>query len=211
MLISIGKLAKEIGVCPQTLRNLEREGRITSARTSGGHRRYDALEIKKQIIQDKTNITNNKKTILYARVSTSGQKQDLQRQKDILEQYSVANGYSFEIIEDIGSGLNYNRKGFLKIIEMIECQEIHRIVLNYQDRLIRFGFEIFEKICNMHNVKIDIINQTENKTFEQELAEDLISLVTVFSAKLYGKRSHKNKKMLENIKNVMCEKNEKEC
>ena len=144
--------------------------------------------------------------MLYARVSTNSQKKDLQKQIEILETYAIANGYQFEVITDIASGINCSRKGFNKVLEMIEHQEIERIVVNCQDRLLRFGFEMFMKICELHNVVVEIINQTKDKTFECELADDLISLVTVFSARLYGKRSHKNKKLLSSLKGIVNEK-----
>ncbi len=202
MLQSIGKISKELDVHSQTLRKLCRSGKITSHKTSGGHRRFDINEVKKELlnINSYINKDKNKKTILYARVSSNGQKKDLEYQKEKLELYAVAKGYTFEVIEDIGSGLNYNKKGLKKLINLIENDKVDKVVVNYKDRLIRFGYELIEMICNNHNCEIEIINETESKTFENELVEDLISLVTVFSAKLYGSRSHKNKNLIDKVK-----------
>lgn len=106
----------------------------------------------------------------------------------------IAKGYSFEIIKDIGSGINYNKKGLNKLIEMITNNEIGKIVILYKDRLLRFGFELIENICNRYNYSIEIIDNTP-KTEEQELVEDLVQIITVFSCKLQGKRANKAKKL----------------
>ena len=100
------------------------------------------------------------------------------------------------MISDLGSGLNYNKKGLRELIEWICSNRIERIVVNYKDRLIRFGFELIEHLCSIYNVTIEVINLTEDKTYEEELVEDVLSVITVFSAKLYGSRSHKSKKMI---------------
>ena len=106
-----------------------------------------------------------------------------------------AKGYQFEIISDIGSGINYNKKGLNQLIDMITNSEIERIVILYKDRLLRFGFELIENLCEKYGVEIEIIDTTE-KTEEQELVEDMIQIVTVFSCRLQGKRANKAKKMI---------------
>lgn len=110
----------------------------------------------------------------------------------------IAKGYSFEIIKDIGSGINYNKKGLNKLIEMITNNEIGKIVILYKDRLLRFGFELIENICNRYNCSIEIIDNTP-KTEEQELVEDLVQIITVFSCKLQGKRANKAKKIIKEL------------
>jgi len=97
----------------------------------------------------------------------------------------------------LGSGLNYNKKGLKELIELICSQRINRFIINYKDRLIRYGYEIIENICELNGVEIEIINHTEDKTYEEELVEDVLSIITVFSSKLYGSRSHKIKKIKE--------------
>lgn len=109
-----------------------------------------------------------------------------------------AKGYQFEIISDIGSGINYNKKGLNQLIDMITNSEIERIVILYKDRLLRFGFELIENLCEKYGVEIEIIDTTE-KTEEQELVEDMIQIVTVFSCRLQGKRANKAKKMIKEL------------
>lgn len=106
-----------------------------------------------------------------------------------------AKGYQFEIISDIGSGINYNKKGLNQLIDMITNSEIELIVILYKDRLLRFGFELIENLCEKYGVEIEIIDTTE-KTEEQELVEDMIQIVTVFSCRLQGERANKAKKMI---------------
>ena len=109
-----------------------------------------------------------------------------------------AKGYQFEVITDIGSGINYNRKGLNQLIDMTTNSEIEKIVILYKDRLLRFGFEIIENLCNKYGTAIEIIDNTE-KTEEQELVEDLIQIVKVFSCRLQGKRTNKAKKMIKEL------------
>jgi len=110
----------------------------------------------------------------------------------------IAKGYQFDIIKDIGSGINYNNKGLNQLVDMITNSEVERIVILYKDRLLRFGFELIENLCNKYGTTIEIIDNTE-KTEEQELVEDLIQIVTVFSCRLQGKRANKAKKMIKEL------------
>ncbi len=154
-----------------------------------------------------------KKTVLYARVSSTGQSDDLKRQINQLETFALSRGYCYEIYQDIGSGLNFNRKEFNRLVMEILSGKVLRVVLNYKDRLMRFGFELFEKICQTNNTEIVVINQTKVISFHigvsmtaddnEELTKDLIAIITSFSAKLYGARSHKNKRLIDEVKNVI--------
>ena len=110
----------------------------------------------------------------------------------------IAKGYSFDIITDIGSGINYNKKGLNELIDLITNTEVEKIVILYKDRLLRFGFELVENLCEKYGTTIEIIDNTE-KTEEQELVEDLIQIVTAFSCRLQGKRANKAKKMIEEL------------
>lgn len=134
----------------------------------------------------------------YCRVSSYKQKDDLERQTENVKKYMIAKGYQFEIITDIGSGINYNKKGLNKLIEMIVSGEVSKIVILYKDRLIRFGYELIEKIGQIYGVEIEIIDNSE-KSSEQELVEDMIQIVTVFSCRLQGKRANQAKKMIEEL------------
>lgn len=110
----------------------------------------------------------------------------------------IARGYQFDIIQDIGSGINYNKKGLNQLIDRITNGEIDKVVILYKDRLIRFGYELIENLCNKYGTEIEIIDNTE-KTEEQELVEDLIQIVTVFSCRLQGNRANKAKKMIKKL------------
>lgn len=131
-------------------------------------------------------------------MSSNKQKDDLERQIENVKTYMCAKGYQFEIITDIGSGINYNKKGLNELIDKITNSEIERIVILYKDRLLRFGFELIENLCDKYGVAIEIIDNTE-MTEEQELVEDLIQIVMVFSCRLQGKRANKAKKMIKEL------------
>lgn len=198
-MLSIGKFAKSLGVSIQTLRNWDKEGKLKPTYvTENGYRYYsEDLLNKFRNIKNVNKIKN--KNILYARVSTKNQKDDLNRQIDNLKQYAYSKGYSFEIITDIGSGINYKKEGLLKMINLVECGEVDRIIVLYKDRLIRFGYDLIEYICKLNDTKIKIVdNSTISK--EQELTEDLIQIITVFSNRLYGARSKKTINLIKSVK-----------
>jgi excisionase family DNA binding protein len=201
IVLTIKQASEFLGVSISTLRRWESEKKIISERTEGGHRRYD----KNVLISLKNKQDNIKLTIGYCRVSSSDQKEDLERQVTTVSNYCSAKGYQFRIIQDLGSGLNYNKKGLKELIELVSEREIDRIVVNYKDRLIRYGYEIIEELCQLNGVKIEVINYTEDRTYEQELVEDVLSIITVFSSKLYGSRSHKVKCIKEQSKEMFRE------
>lgn len=198
-MLSIGKFAKSLGVSIQTLRNWDKEGKLKPTYvTENGYRYYS-----EDLLNKFRNIKNvnkiKKKNILYARVSTKNQKDDLNRQIDNLKQYAYSKGYSFEIITDIGSGINYKKEGLLKMINLVECGEVDRIIVLYKDRLIRFGYDLIEYICKLNDTKIEIVdNSTVSK--EQELTEDLIQIITVFANRLYGAKSKKTINLIKSVK-----------
>ena len=197
--VKIGEAAKLLGVSVQALRNWEMEGKIMpSHRTPGGQRMYDLAKL-----LGANNLTYP--TIAYARVSSSDQKEDLERQHVILEAFCNKNGWKTEIIRDFGSGMNYNKKGFLRLLELIVQGQISRLVITHKDRLLRFGAEIVFRICELKGIEIVIINKGEQPSFEEELTRDVMEIMTVFCAKLYGRRSHKSKKMAEEIENIVNE------
>lgn len=195
---SIGQFSKLIGKTNQTLRNWDKDGILKPHHVSESGYRYYSQEQLNHFLGLKQEVQLNKKTIGYCRVSSHKQKDDLERQIDNVKTYMYAKGYSFEIISDIGSGINYNKKGLNQLIDMVTNSEVDKIVVLYKDRLIRFGFELIENICNKYGATIEIIDNTE-KTEEQELVEDMIQIVTVFSARLQGKRVNKAKKMIKEL------------
>lgn len=195
---SIGEFANKIGKTVQTLRNWDKNGTLKPSHiTSGGTRYYSQEQLNHFLgLKSKTNI--DKKIIGYCRVSSHKQKDDLERQIENVRAYMYAKGYQFEIISDIGSGINYNKKGLNQLIDMITNSEVDKIVVLYKDRLIRFGYELIENICEKYGTTIEVIDNTE-KTEEQELVEDLIQIVTVFSCRLQGKKANQAKKMIKEL------------
>ena len=193
---SIQEVTKILNVTAQTLRNWDKTGKlIPNHKTVSGYRYYTENQIENLLGK---NTKNNRKIIGYCRVSSNKQKDDLERQIENVKQYMYGKGYSFEIISDIGSGINYNKKGLNKLIKEITENKIEKIVILYKDRLLRFGFEIIENLCKDKGTIIEIIDNTE-KTEEQELVEDLVQIITVFSCKLNGKRANKAKKIIKEL------------
>lgn len=195
---SIGQFAELIGKTEQTLRNWDKKSVLKPHHvTESGYRYYSQEQLNHFLgIQNKEQI--QRKVIGYCRVSSHKQKDDLERQIGNVKTYMLARGYQFEIIQDIGSGINYNKKGLNQLIDLITNSEVDKIVVLYKDRLLRFGFEIIENLCEKYGTTIEIIDNTE-KTEEQELVEDLIQIVTVFSCRLQGKRANKAKKMIKEL------------
>lgn len=195
---SIGEFAKIIKVSEQTLRNWDKNNTLKPHHTTEYGKRFYSQEQLNSYIGLKSDIVQNKKIIGYCRVSSAKQKDDLERQIENVKMYMYANGYRFDIISDIGSGINYNKKGLLELLDLIQSNQVEKIVVLYKDRLLRFGYELFENVCNYYNTKIEIIDNTA-KTDEQELVEDLIQIVTVFSCRLQGKRAKKTKKIIKEL------------
>ena len=195
---SIGAFSKLIGKTPQTLRDWHKKGIFIPKHITDGGTRYYAQEQLNYFLGIKDEKSKNRKIIGYCRVSSNKQKDDLARQIENVKTYIIAKGYAFDVITDIGSGINYNKKGLNQLIDLITNSEVEKIVVLYKDRLLRFGFEIIENLCNKYETKIEIIDNTE-KTEEQELVEDLIQIVTVFSCRLQGKRANKAKKMIKEL------------
>lgn len=203
---SIGEFADAIGKTTKTLRNWDKSGRLKPAMIDENGYRYYSQEQLNRYFGLKPENKIQKKIIGYCRVSSSKQKDDLSRQIENVSTYMYAKGYSFEIITDIGSGINYSKKGLNKLIDMITNGEVEKLVILYKDRLLRFGFELIENLCDKYGTVIEIIDNTK-KSEEQELVEDMIQIVTVFSCKLQGKRANKAKKMIKEL--IECETCEK--
>lgn len=197
--VSIGKAANILGVSISTLRNWDKTGKLSpSFITSGGTRMYDLVTL--NLIKGKKSIVPDRYTLAYARVSTQSKKKELEAQKELLTLYCSKQGYRYKLISDIGSGLNYNKPGLDELIELICSGQIERLVLVHRDRLLRFGSEIIFKLCNIHDVEVEIINMGDELYPNEELSRDALEIITAFSAKLYGKRSHKSLKMIDDLK-----------
>lgn len=201
-LVSIKEAAKHLGVSSQTLRRWELEGKdIAVHRTKGGQRRYDLSKMRPLATGSQKISTGV--TLAYARVSSHDQKDDLHRQEKMLEMFCSSQGWSFEIISDLGSGMNYQKKGLRRLLTRILDGSVGRLVLTHKDRLLRFGAELVFAICEMKGIEIVLINRSDEPSFEEELAADVLEIITVFSARLYGSRSRKNKKLIADLGKVV--------
>lgn len=198
---TINEAAKVLGVSICTLRRWEQEGKLIPERTKGGHRRYDLSKLRPEQFHQADD--GNRITIAYARVSSHDQKADLERQKQVLELYCAQQGWTFEIVADLGSGMNYHKKGLQRLLNEVIAGNVGRLVITHKDRLLRFGAELVFAICEAKNVEVVILNKGEDTTFEEDLAKDVLEIITVFSARLYGSRSRKNQKLIENVRKVI--------
>ena len=200
-LLAIGEAAKVLGVSITTLRRWEKEGKLIPEPTTSKHRRYDLAKLKPETFHQE----DTRKTVAYARVSSHDQKADLERQKQVLELYCAKQGWTFEVVSDLGSGMNYQKKGLKRLLNAIIDDKVGRLVLTHKDRLLRFGAELVFSICEIKSVQVIILNQGEDTTFEEDLAKDVLEIITVFSARFYGSRSRKNQKIIEGVKKVIDE------
>lgn len=188
-------VTKILGVTAQTLRNWDKEGKLKPSYTkSNGYRYYSEDVILSYTQERKTKKDVN--VVLYARVSSKKQQDDLERQISNLKEYAKDKYEKYDVISDIGSGINYEKPGLKRLIEMINKKQVDIIVVLYKDRLLRYGFELVEYFAKLNNVKIEVIDKID-KNQDQELVEDLVQIITVFSCKLQGKRKKKTKELLQ--------------
>lgn len=183
-LLSVEEAAAASGLHPNTIRNWADAGKIYSIRTKGGHRRVDISEF----LIPGTDCKPEKHTVCYCRVSSYKQKDDLERQVSYMqEKYPEA-----EIVKDIGSGLNFKRKGLRRILERLLQGEIVTLVVAHRDRLARFGSDLIEYLINKNGGKFLVLNEVSLSP-EQELTRDLLTVLHVFSCRLHGLRKYKDK------------------
>jgi putative resolvase len=180
-----------LGLHQRTIQKWDKQGKVRVVRTLGGRRRISESEIRR--LQGEKGLRS---VIGYARVSSATQKDDLEGQVEYLRQRGVR-----EVITDIGSGLNEKRKGFLRLLDRVLHNEVDKVIL-YEDRLTRFGFDTLRKVFEAHGTSIDVLNQVEMKSPQQELVDDLITIISQLSGKMYGLRSHKHKEVVECAKNL---------
>ncbi len=178
-----------IGRSVITLQRWDREGIMKAGRTPTDRRYYTHEQYLQYIGQKAV----EKKIATYCRVSSSGQKMDLTSQRQAVEQFCISSGRAVaERLEDVGSGLDYKRKNFVGLMEKVERGEVSEIVVAHKDRLVRFGFEWFEKFCSDHGCTITVMN-AESLSPEEEMTKDLLSIIHSFSSRLYGLRKYKKK------------------
>ena len=185
MLISIGKAAIMLGVSVVTMRRWDRSGRLRPAtRTCGGHRRYDHLQLLQRVKPKQEHV------VLYARVSSADQKTDLIRQASRLESYALQRGINkYEVIQDIGSGINFKKRGLKRLIQLIANGSCTEIIVTYEDRLMRIGSELIKLLCRLRGIKLTIL-ESVNRTREEALTQDVLTIITVYAARIYGARAH---------------------
>ena len=194
-----GEFAKLLNVTVKTLQNWDKQGTLKAYRTPTNQRFYTEEQLN-QVLNLSSNTQEKKQglKIGYCRVSTQNQKNSLQNQEEYLRSYTNAKGVILdEVLTDIGSGITHNRKNFNRILELVEAGEISEIYVTYKDRFVRFGFDWFNNFCEKHGAKIIILNQSSTSP-EQELVEDLLNIVTVFSARSHGLRTYK-KQLEQNL------------
>lgn len=176
-----------LGVTSRTLRNWDYNGKIKVTRTATNYRVIPLSEIHR--IQKEGN--SDKTVLAYCRVSTRKQSENLERQIGRVLEFCNKNGWKTELFKDVGSGLNDNRKSFKNMIVRVSKGDVSSIVVEHKDRLTRFGYSSFEEYCRQFGVTIVVIEEKIDKSFEEELSEDLISLITCYSARFYGRRGNR--------------------
>ncbi len=186
-----------IGVTPKTLREWNKSGKLIPTLVKENGYRYYSEEQFYEYLR-KPAAKQERMTIGYCRVSSVKQKDELERQVEIVKTYLVAKGYSFDVITDISSGVHFEKRGLLRLTDLIIQGEVERVVVLYKEQLLRFGFELFENLCKRFDVTIEIIDNTD-KAGEQELVEDLIQILTVFSRRLQGKQANMVKNMIQEL------------
>lgn len=194
MLVSIGKASVLLGISISTMRLWEKTGKIKpTCRTKGSHRRYLVQDLHEAIgILPES---DERIVVAYSRVSSSDQKADLERQKDTLSAWQQKNSPdSFELISDLGSGLNFKKRGLKKLLSMILNGRVCKLVLCHQDRLLRFGNELIYLLCDHFGIEVELIEEREPENEEIKLAKDVITIITVFTSKLYGRRGQEKRR-----------------
>ena len=199
----VGEFAEKVGVSISTLQRWDRTNVLKSRRTPTNQRYYTDEDLNK-VLNLEAETKSKRKNVGYCRVSTQGQKHNLENQQEFVSIYSLSNGVILdEIYTDIGSGLNYKRQNWSKLLKQVEANEIDKIYITYKDRFVRFGYEWFEEFCASHGTEIIVLNQKQTSP-EEELTEDLLSILHVFS-----ERNHELRRCKTEINKELKEINEK--
>jgi len=186
---TLAEFAKLIGVSTRTLQRWDYTGRLVADRTPTNRRQYTDKHLAQ--VRGVGQQGRRRQTVVYCRVSSAGQKADLQNQRQMLEQFCAARGMAVdEWIEEIGGGLNFKRKGFVNLVDRILAGDIGTLVIAHKDRLARFGYALIEHVCEMAGCELIVMN-TETLSPEREMVEDLMTIVHCFSSRLYGLRNYR--------------------
>ena len=192
-----------LGVSYSTLRRWDAEGRLVAGRTPAGRRRSRVSDVATFNPLGIDTGAFDRKTVAYARVSPHDQKADLERQVTVLGMCCAAHGWQYQVMSDLGSGMDYRKKGLSELLDLILDGQVGRLVLTHKDRLLRFGAELVFAVCEAKHVEVVVINQGDDRSFEEELASDVLEIVTVFLARMYGARSHKNKRLIDGVEKAV--------
>lgn len=185
------EMMKKYNVCRQTLHRWMKEGKISFTILPSGRYDYGVLKTDQPEFVEK-------RTVIYARVSTSGQKDNLLRQIERIKAFSSTNGFVVDkVYSDVASALNYKRSGYCRLLEDVCAGRVDNLIIEYKDRLLRIGYDQMEQICKIFGTKIIVIDQTDDQDLNKELTEDLISIIHHFSSKMSSLR--RNKKKLEQL------------
>jgi len=192
--MKIQEAANYIGVSVNTLKAMAEKGTIVCHKTAGGHRRFQREYLDLFMgVRPKHGLFDERFTLIYARCSTAKQKENLERQRQRLEEYCTGQGWKYQVIDEIASGINEKRKGIHKLIKLVTSGNVERVVIEYKDRLARFGYEYILAICKCSGVPVVVVNAKE-QSYHEELAEDIMKILTCYSARFYGARGGKKAK-----------------
>lgn len=195
----VGEFSEKVGVSISTLQRWDRTNVLKSRRTPTNQRYYTDEDLNR-VLNLEQETKSERKSVGYCRVSTQRQKKNLENQQEFVSVYSLSHGAILdEIYTDIGSGLNYKRQNWNKLLKQVEANEIDKIYITYKDRFVRFGYEWFEEFCASHGTEIIVLSQKQT-SLEEELTEDLLSILHEFSEMNYGLRKYKteiNKELKE--------------
>ena len=195
-------MCQRLGISYSTLSRWVREGRIRAIRTAGGKFRVPESEVRR--IAEGLPVSKETRAVIYARVSSSDQKGDLERQVQYLTEYCASKGYRvIDVLSDVASGLKTDRRGLLKLFDYAVNKQVDVVIVTYRDRLTRFGFEYLEYLFRQYGVRVEVVFGEEPKDSHQELVEDLIEIVTSFAGKLYGMRSHRKRRLVDGFKKLL--------
>ncbi|GAH41631.1 unnamed protein product [marine sediment metagenome] len=191
-LLRIGVVAEILGVTAQTLRNWCKSGYINAIVGRGGHRRFMVSEVER-IMEMNGKENENKNCLLYCRVSTSIQKENIERQIERLKSFAISNGYTIDgIYKDIAGGMNFRRKDLLNLPNYCQSNRVSTVIIEYKDRLARFGVALLKEILGSFGTELLIVNAVDSD-YKQEIIDDMIAIITHFSSRLYGKRKGRYK------------------
>lgn len=183
----IKEFAKRVGRAPSSIRRWEQEGKLIAKRMPSGHRYFDETDVRIVL----GGMPDKRLTVVYCRVSSAGQKDDLASQIAAMEQYCQAGAIAVDDwITEVSGGMNFKRKQFLALIDRVQRGEIARVLIAHKDRLVRFGFDLLQHLFTTHGCEIIVVNQASLSP-EQEMVEDLLAIVHTFSCRLYGMRKYK--------------------